>query len=667
MRRSALACDRGLDLLVVAFAAWTVVYHVAVALRVSATAAFLAWAAMLVALGAAAWRRGRAGAEPAPAAHPDIPARAPHRRATAAAALAVVAGVAAAAEYAYGSAPWAVVWLLWILAGVAALAAVWLAGEAEGEAEGDEAAVERRGRRGARRLGVAEPLVVAALAVGAAVLSLFLLGPDADDTYYGHLAAWIGAHGSFPVRDVVFTDGGLPSLYYPPVPAYEPLLGTLSHVLSLRTGDLLYYVVPPLASALGVLCLWRLLRSWRVAAPAVALTVAVAFLVLDAPRNPELGTFFVGRIWQGKVLLLCLLVPLLLALLREHVERPRGRSLLLLGATGVAAVGLSTTAIFLVPIAAGAALLATVLRAPRASVTGFAAAAAYPLGAGVVTLALHGRTPDDYTDADVSPAFLAHNVLGTGTLAFLAMLAMFVGAARLPRGRGAVMAASLGLVVGLLYAPGVPKLLFHATGLGRVLWRIVWAVPVAALVGALATSLLSARRPLVLRALPLVAVAVALALAGTPVWRTRQGPVLVSRPGWKLVPGTIGPARLALDGARPGDVILAPTDVSDSLAVMSGDTTTVSARSFYTQSLAGNRAAHVPERLLLARFADVGLHPGKGPDLPWERVSRALRVVGVDEVCLHDEDVEALHRLGRGGYRRRISGRGLACLRVRAA
>jgi hypothetical protein len=506
--------------------------------------------------------------------------------------------------------------------------------------------------------------VVAAWAIGLAVLSLLLLGPDGDDAYYGHLSAWIGAHGSFPLRDIVFTDGALPSLYYPPVPAYEPLLGTVAHVFSLRSGDVLYYLVPPLASILAVLSLWRLLRAWRVSAPALALSIALAFLLLDSPRNPELGSFFVGRIWQGKVLLLCVLVPLLLALAREHVEWPTRRSLALLGAAGIAAVGLSTTAIFLVPIAAGAALLGSLPRAPRASLAGFAAAAAYPLGAGVVTLALHGRTPDDYTDADVSPPFLAHNVLGSGTLAFLALLAVFVGAARLPRGRGPAMAAAAALVVGLLYAPGVPKLIFHATGLGRVLWRIVWALPVAALVGALATGFFEARRPLALRALPVIAVAAVLVFAGQPVWDMKSGPIVASRPQWKLVPHTVAPAHLALDGARPGDVILAPTDISNSLAVMSGDTKTVSARAFYTKSLAKLPAAHVRERLLLAQFADGGLHPSSGPALPWDRISRALRVVGVDEVCLHRQDLEALALLGRGRYHRGAEGRGIAC-RVR--
>ena len=64
------------------------------------------------------------------------------------------------------------------------------------------------------------------------------------------------------------------------------------------------------------------------------------------------GSFWLARMWQGKVIFVAVLVPLLLALLLEHAERPSRRGVVLLVAAGVAAVGLTTTAMFVVPVLA---------------------------------------------------------------------------------------------------------------------------------------------------------------------------------------------------------------------------------------------------------------------------------------------------------------------------
>lgn len=45
--------------------------------------------------------------------------------------------------------------------------------------------------------------------------------------------------------------------------------------------------------------------------PSVALTVALGFLVFDAAVHRPYSAFFAGRMWQGKVLFLCIGVPVL--------------------------------------------------------------------------------------------------------------------------------------------------------------------------------------------------------------------------------------------------------------------------------------------------------------------------------------------------------------------
>ena len=94
--------------------------------------------------------------------------------------------------------------------------------------------------------------------------------------------------------------------------------------------------------------------------------------------------------------------------------------------------------------------------------------------------------PDLYVDADVVAGDLVHLTLYRGTVAFVAVAAILIAPALIPRTLAARMTAATVLLVGLLYTPGVPLAIFHATDLGRVLWRLMWAIPVAALVGTLA-------------------------------------------------------------------------------------------------------------------------------------------------------------------------------------
>jgi hypothetical protein len=335
----------------------------------------------------------------------------------------------------------------------------------------------------------------------------------------------------------VFSDERFPALYYPPVPSYEALAGTLAYVTPLAAPAIVYLVVPPLGAVASVLALWRLLRCWRVALVAPALSVALAFLLLDAQEHRMFGAYFVARLWQGKALFLCILVPLIFALLREHGERPGARGIALLAAAGIAAVGLSTSAIFVVPVIAVGCLAPLAARAPGDAARALLAVAGYPLAVGVVTLAIGGRTPDVYTAAQLAPGVLAHLVLGTGVPAALAVLAVLVGPLLLGARRASLMVAATALVVGCLLAPRVPLGIFELTGLGRVLWRLGWALPVAALVGVLATGLVAREHPLWLRLLPAAAIVLALALGGHALWsssRARVASELAGRPAWKL-------------------------------------------------------------------------------------------------------------------------------------
>lgn len=294
--------DATLDLAVVGFAAWTVAYHVCLVTRVAASWA-LAGTALLLIPCAVAVLRGRG---PTTAGAGSSRGRLALRRAV----PVVLAGAATAALFAFGSPRWIVVWAAWIV--VAAAAAVLLMRAQEQPAAG----------RGPGGTGVA-----LAWAAALAVLSLFLLRPDPDDAYYLRLSTWVEAHDRFPLRDTMLSPETLPAAFYPPVPSFEALIGSVAWLTPLSASTVAYLIVTPLVAALAVLALWRLLRSWAVAPLGVALSVALVFLLVATgdERSGLPGNFFVARAWQGKVVLVAVLVPLTIAQLIAYAERPSAR------------------------------------------------------------------------------------------------------------------------------------------------------------------------------------------------------------------------------------------------------------------------------------------------------------------------------------------------------
>ena len=643
--RRAGAGDRALDFALFAYAGWTLVYHVCVTARLGTGVALALWAPLLAAAGYAALRAreppGSAAEEPR-----VLPVPGAIRW------VGIALGVTAAYLFAYQEAEWPVVWGLWAASAACALALLL-------------------GRRGVavqeRAPGSAlERAVTAAWMAALAVLALLTLNPDDDDSYYVRLTAWIADEGVFPVRDIMFGDQVYPALYWPPAGSWDPLVGSVSRLLSVPVPDLVYFVVPPAAAALAVLALRRLLRSWAVPMPAVALSVALAFLLASNQLNQTYGAFFIGRIWQGKTLLLVVLVPLLLALLHDFARRPdRGGAARLLAA-GITGVGLSTTAIFLIPVIAVGAMAPVLLRSWRTAVAGFAAAVAYPVGAAVVTRLTGGRVPDQYVDADVALPKLVHMVFGFNVFATIVVCTLVIAPALIPRSLAARMTASTVLLVALLYAPGVPLAIFHATDLGRVLWRLTWALPVAALVGVAAVTIARRHWPLPVRLLPAVAILAVLVAFGRPTWDDQSARGLQWPPVHKRFPEEISAARTALAVARPGDLIWAQRKVSQTIGLLSADVTTVNPRGFFITALADEPGLYADARKrlhILIQYGPEGLPGSDKEPIEYASAIADLRALDVDLACPPRDDAQLLAALELAGWERVGGSPEVACLR----
>ena len=659
-------CDRVLDAVVTFLATWTVVYHVCLVLRLDTT-----WAVVLEVLalvGAVVLVRRRSHSS---AAAPRIHAKTEPPASTTpppnpallrpAAVVTVVAALAAAVAMAVDG-PWVLVWVPWLVAAAAGSvwAGLWLARSAG-------AVLPPRPDEG--RWTTVGVLV---WAIGLGLYSMWTLRPNPDDLFYVNLSQWVAVHGQFPLKDTLFSELVYPMANWPPVASYDGLVGVVARLFGAHAATVEYVVVPPVATFLAVLALWRLLRAWRVRHLLWVLSTALVFLLFDGTISYATpGNLFLTRLWQGKIVLLCVVVPVLLVHSLRYVERPTRARLLPLLLGGIAAVGLTTTGIFLVPILAVAAMSPLALRDVRAALAGYLASSVYPLGAGIVTVALGGRSADDFGTRRLyrfDASWIGHQLLLTEVVGFVVVLAMLLGALLVPHPAARLTSGLTVLFTGYVLVPGAMHAAYDVTGLGPTLWRISWAASMAALVGVLAVY---GGRPLVDRLLdragrgswrrwsvPIAGVVTMglLAAFGAPIWSPATGTEIRAPFHWQRSNSSRNVTAQILDVTKPGDLVLAPEALSITIAVTTTDVKTVAPRDYYMHYLRDEPSFHYPERLTLVHYVNHET-PRHVPGLAHD-----LHVVGVKVACTNILDRHRYDAIRAAGFRPLLTSTYYRCL-----
>jgi hypothetical protein len=661
----------------VGLATWTVVYHLCLVLRLGVSWAVALEAAFLV--GCAALLLGRRGA---PGARPGSPAavrtavsttdpgdraeppttahvttRAAWRHLDQALIIAVTVCTAVAALAMALDAWWPLVVAAWL--GAASLGTTWAALLLWAPAH---AATWDEPRAPAVSATAEGRSAVVALAWGVAlgVFTLWVMRPNRDDVYYVNLSQWVTDHGTFPLRDTIFSSLRLPMSSWPPMASYDALAGTVARLAGVPAASVVYIVAPPVTAFFSVLALWRLLRAWQVPAIATALSSALAFLLLDGVGSFAPGNLFLTLLYQAKYVYLALMVPVLLVYALRFVERPTRERAGWLLVGGIASVGVTTSAMFITPLIAAAGAAPLVRRAPRRALVGFAAMASYPLAAGVVTKAVGGRSADDFERRFVrfDPAWFGHRTFGDGGLAVLAVTAVLLGVLLVPNPRARLTTGLLSLFVGITYIPGFTRLSFDAVGLGPTLWRVSFVASVAALVGVLATRVSQRSTRSALRFVGPIGLVVVLVAVGDPVWSpagtiptTLRAPFHYQRP-----PETLTMATRVIKRAQAGDLVLAPEPLAISITILTTRVHSVDPRDFVMDYLRTDPGFHFHQRLALNRFVSY--------DKPWRSqvIKRDLQVVGVDTVCLGAQKLARLRVVWESGYRKEDLTHAFSCL-----
>lgn len=666
--RTTRLMDGIIDGAVLLFAAWTVVYHLGLLFRPSTTVLLVVWlgaAAAIAALYAA--RRGWWGGGPL---WPEgsRPAAAPPPRLLAA--VSVVAGVVAGtcAGLHSSGVPW---WCAWTAGIVSAATAAFVllrrekpgtadrdaededtgdrdagAGEAGGAGAGDGDGAGT-GEPGADETRWGSPLALLTGA-GFAIASLFIVNSDGDDAYFVSRSVATAATGEIPLKDVIFTPGTADEIAgEPPVSSIEVLAGAVARVLGVSAASFVWYVMLPAVTFLAIWALWRLIRTWAPRRAVLCFAVAAIYLLWSGTSTASFGSFHLLRMWQGKAVLLSMLIPLLFVYLTRWAERRSRGDLALLAAAGIATVGLTSSAAFIVPLVVAAAA-GPLIAAGRVR-TGLVACAAmvYPIAAGLAVMLFYDDTSvaGKVHDAAASYGW----VLLQATLGVIAGCALWLSPWTARRGVPALIVTGVAAGLTLLILPEVLETAADVSGAGQVLWRTMWVVPAPVLIGLLAAVRIPAVRPGPLRVAaaggPAVVLAAALIVGGTPVWSASNGSVVASRPAWKVSAEAVGTARDVVALAGPGGLVLMPPGVMRVVPLLTVRTHAVNANGHYLRMLP------MPEQFIHDRTVlTAAVRRPYGPKPAGPEVTAALRRTGVDVACASRRDEKGLALLKGAGY-----------------
>lgn len=445
-----------------------------------------------------------------------------------------------------------------------------------------------------------------AIGVIGAIITLVSHRPDADDTFYLSLAAHALAHPNEAVlsQDTLYGESGIPLLLAVyKISSFELLSAAISFALPIDVRTV-YYLVIPTAFAVFLPFCWAIIL--RILAPdAVRLCVTALFLIflVAGEAHWSAGNFGYVRMFQGKAVLVSLLMPLIYSQAWRFSSSGSSADWLLLASICVAAVGSSVTALFLVPPALGLALLSC--WSPNRTVRSAAALAIalYPVCLAVfvreqTTTAIRGwlvQAPD-YLML-LKNFFGAHQIYVLLPLAFLAWLGV-----RTPDRRRWILVLLIGYVAGPANPAFADFISAHITS-APLYWRVFWILPwpILTVLGLIGVARLIATYavPAAWRGLAFASVLAGFAIVLLPfhVFRTANG-VKIGSPNWKVAQPGFSVAEGVVAQVPPGVAVVAPEDVAIWIPTMVRRPAVLLTRELYGEMLLPFRD-DVAERVLL--------------------------------------------------------------------
>jgi hypothetical protein len=493
-----------------------------------------------------------------------------------------------------------------------------------------------------------------ALIITAPAITYLSHRPNIDDAVYVGTAADAVAHPELPVlsHDVLYGDQKFP-LMLPSyaVESYELLVSLLARLFGTEP-ILIAHAFVPTAIAVLVPIAWAGLM--RILAPRywVAGTVVALAALLISAGSRGFGYFAFSGLFVGKSVLVSVGVPLLYTCAWKFEEGGLLSQWLILAATTVACVGLSSSAIFILPIALTLATLSGWHKGIgwRAALT--LTPALYPVACGLSIARRMGVMESAFADLPAKVHLAVTMVFGARTEnVFLLALLTAPFLQRNGRLRRQLLILVLTYFLGCLN-PFTFELLSKFTTRDAV-WRVLWCAPVAgiiavAIMGGLRTvAERYGKRGLLIAVVPLLAGVMYLA-PYTSLARSKAESYSLTP--LKVVAPDYGVAREAIGATPPKTSVLAPDNVAVWIPTFVHRVPLVSVRNVYDEEM----GAHLPPEEAHTRRGLRELVSGKEfPAKDREALLNSLRTYSVGLIVTTGPIADRLGQaLSQRGYSR---------------
>src|SRR6185312_3569097 len=325
--------------------------------------------------------------------------------------------------------------------------------------------------------------IMVMVAATAVCVTLFASRPDADDAFYRSISATLLRFPQQPVllHDTLYRLPDVPILLqFYRLSSYDVLVGSLARIIGVDHLVVAYLILPSVFAAICVLAWAYLLRRIVPARWPWVLLILFGCVLALGEAHRAYGNFAFVRLFQGKAILVAVMVPVVAGSALLFARHGGLRHWLLLFAAQIAALGFSASALFVAP-AAAALGLAGGWSAHGASSRRFAAgmlASAYVLGAGwAMASVTHGGQALISSSPMPGVQQILDNTWGTWStrLLLVALLAAWAFVGNPVRARY-LSAGAFFFLIAVLNPYTVRIVADHFVGV-RTYWRLTWTLP----------------------------------------------------------------------------------------------------------------------------------------------------------------------------------------------
>lgn len=411
-----------------------------------------------------------------------------------------------------------------------------------------------------------------ALVLLGATLAAITHRPDIDDTLYLN---FVVSSLDFPFDSLyshsgLWLDKGVPlemPLYR--FHSYELLVAAISHVLNVEHKVIYYLVLPCFFGGAAIIVHLRLAQYLLPGRSLAFLVVWLVLIIALGESHRSFGNFAFVRLFQGKAVLVTVMLPLCLLLGLRFAEIPDWRRGLALSMAAISSLGLSSSALITVPVVLVAVLTGGMLNAPRTVArriaAGGLASSVILIGIGVflttrmtIGQGVYGETLPS-TENGLS-IVMGDGILGALLLSLFPIAPLFVA----DRARRKIYAGTSMLYVLAVLNPWSAPFVAEMFDLA-LQWRLFWSVPLAisasiALVGLV--TLQSRGLPVYLQHVYLPLVLLALLLASKQWSISTENNVTVSLPAYKVENFDHSLASEIVQTSHPGSNVYVPVTIA---------------------------------------------------------------------------------------------------------